>query len=94
MKTWTSFIEWWYSISAPRRAFRRWLFRRMFPDHRVHGSTAATRPVDRQQVVILDSRNRKNPIWIAEYDASNESYSADGGWFEPDEIDYWVSLNS
>lgn len=75
----------------PRRAFRRWLFRRMFPDYKLHAITA--RPSDGQQVVVLDV-DASPPVWIAEYDAHNESYSAGGGWFEAHEIDYYSPMRS
>lgn len=72
-----------------RRAFRRWLFRRTWPQYK---NPAVEHPVDGQAVVVLDDSHPTTPVWIAEYDATNNSYEAGHGWFEPDEIVYWAPV--
>lgn len=73
-----------------RKAFRRWLFRMLFPDYKVH---VAAQPGDGAEVIVLDV-DASPPVWIAEYDAVHESYSAGGGWFEAHEITYWSPMKS
>lgn len=78
-------------MNALRKTWRRWLFRRLFPNYKIHNVTA--RPNDGQEVLVLDASNRGESVWIAQYDANYSSYSAGhGGWFEHDEIDYWVPM--
>lgn len=49
------------------------------------------RPENNQLCVVFDPTNYPT-VWPAKYDASNDSFSSNGGWFEPEEITHWMPL--
>ena len=60
-------------------------------------STAWIRPADKlpddgQYVIVFDPEAATIPTWPARYDATNRSFSAGGGWFELDEVAFYLVL--
>lgn len=53
-------------------------------------------PEDNQMVAVFDPDNRTLQVWPAQWDASNQSFTAghwkSAGWFEKDEVTHWMSL--